>query len=202
MAVKNFQDVSSVETLSPCPAYCSCRIYGMYGKCKMQAKFNARKKQRSKCVKLLRKANAHYYRNLAFRNMTDNRKFWKTIKPLFSDTIQTPGKIALSEGVELISDDKNVAEKLNNYFVNITASLELSEVMENLIELGKLLDPTDIAINMYKCHPSVRSIKQRVFVRQKFSFQQVTLEMKLYQTKNLDPTKPSPFGSIAVKILA
>ena len=46
------------------------------------------------------------------------------VKPLFSDKIQTPGNFTLPQGDELVSDDKRVAEILNDYFVNITASLE------------------------------------------------------------------------------
>ena len=47
-----------------------------------------------------------------------------------------------------------VAEILNDYFVNITASLEISEVEENLIKTNELSDPTDIDVNMHKHHPS------------------------------------------------
>ena len=85
-------------------------------------------KQRNKCVKILRKAKVYYYGNLDLKDISDNRKFWKTVKPLFSDKIQTPGSITLLEGDELVSDDKKVAEILNEFFVNITASLEISGV--------------------------------------------------------------------------
>ena len=135
------------------------------------------------------------------KNISDNRKFWKTVKPLFSDKIQTPGSITLLEGDELVSEDKKVAEILNDYFVKITARLEISEVEENLIKTNELSDPINIAVNMYKRHPSIQLIKQRVTVGEKLSFQQVSLEEILSQLKNLDPSKASPFGSIPVKIL-
>ena len=51
------------------------------------------------------------------------------------------------EGEELISDDKKVAKILNDYFVNIIASLEISEVEENLIETNKFRDRIDVAVN-------------------------------------------------------
>ena len=41
-------------------------------------------KQRN-CVSLLRKSKRNYYSNLNVKDITDNKKFWKTIKPLFSD---------------------------------------------------------------------------------------------------------------------
>ena len=42
-------------------------------------------KQRNYCVSLLRKSKRNYYSNLNVKDITDNKKFWKTIKPLFSD---------------------------------------------------------------------------------------------------------------------
>ena len=110
------------------------RLRNMYNKCKMQEKWNAFKKQRNKCAKILRKAMVDYYGNLDLKDISGNRKFSKTVKPLFSDKIQTSGSITLLEGEELISDHKKVVEILNDYFVRIAASLEISEVEDNLIE--------------------------------------------------------------------
>ena len=39
------------------------------------------------CVSLLRKTNKEYYSNLDEKNVTDNRKFCKTVKPFLSDKI-------------------------------------------------------------------------------------------------------------------
>ena len=66
------------------------------------------------------------------------------------------------EGNKLVSDDKKVAEILRDYSVNVTASLAISEVKENLIKKNELPDPIDIAVNACKCHPSIQLIKQRV----------------------------------------
>ena len=122
-------------------------------------------------------------------------------KASFSGRIQTPGSINLLEGEGLISDDRKVAEILNDYFVDITASLEISEVEENLMEANEFRDPIGVAVNMYTCHPSIQLIKQRVTVGEKFAIQEVSLEEILYQLEELDPTKASPFGNIPVKIL-
>ena len=40
-------------------------------------------KQRNVCVSILRKSKKSYYENLSTKNMTDNKKFWGTVKPLF-----------------------------------------------------------------------------------------------------------------------
>ena len=42
-------------------------------------------KQRNLCVGILRKNKRDYFGNLNNNIITDNRKFWKTISPLFSE---------------------------------------------------------------------------------------------------------------------
>ena len=43
------------------------------------------KKQRNFCVSHLRKAKKNYYKNVKTQDITDNKKFWKTMRPYFSD---------------------------------------------------------------------------------------------------------------------
>ena len=49
-------------------------------------------KQRNYCVSLLRKTKTQYYSNLDEKNVTDNKAFWKTIKPFLSDKITSEEK--------------------------------------------------------------------------------------------------------------
>ena len=43
------------------------------------------KKQRNFCYDLLRKTKTEYFKNLNVKDLSDNRKFWKTIKLYFSN---------------------------------------------------------------------------------------------------------------------
>ena len=54
---------------------------------------------------------------------------------------------------------------------------------------------------MYKCHPSIQLVKQRVTIGENFASQQVSWKDILYQLKDVYPTKASPFGNMPVKIL-
>ena len=45
----------------------------------------ANNRQRNYCVSLTRKSKRDCYSNLDNRNVTDNKLFWKTVKPFFSD---------------------------------------------------------------------------------------------------------------------
>ena len=38
-------------------------------------------KQRNECVSLLRKSKKGYFADLNEKNITDNQRFWKTVKP-------------------------------------------------------------------------------------------------------------------------
>ena len=43
--------------------------------------FENYKNQRNICVNLTRKSKTQYFNNTAVENVTDNQKFWKTIRP-------------------------------------------------------------------------------------------------------------------------
>ena len=73
-------------------------------------------KQRNKCVSLLRKTKKAYYSNLNVQDAVDNKKFWKTIKSLFSDKSNNFENISLIENGNLLTDDFEIAETFNKYF--------------------------------------------------------------------------------------
>ena len=56
----------------------------------------AYKYQRNKCTKLLRQAKKAYYGALKPETIKDNKKFWKSVKPLFTDKVQANIGIALA----------------------------------------------------------------------------------------------------------
>ena len=55
----------------------------------------AYKKQKNYCSRLYKKERKKFYANLNLTDITDNRKFWKTIKPLFSNKEPNKKKITL-----------------------------------------------------------------------------------------------------------
>ena len=66
--------------------------------------------------------------------MTDNKKFWKTIKPFYSNKGLNSNKLVLREKDVVVSDEKTLATLMNNYFVNITADLVLKRDSENFYD--------------------------------------------------------------------
>ena len=55
-------------------------------------------KQRNKCVSLLRKSEKDYFANLYEKNITDNKRSWKTAKPFLSRKIHPSELINITEG--------------------------------------------------------------------------------------------------------
>ena len=64
---------------------------------------------------LISNTEMEFYANLNIKDITDNRKFWKTVKPLFSGTInQYPETLTENKTAE-VNNSKAVVI-VNNYF--------------------------------------------------------------------------------------
>ena len=133
-------------------------------------------------------------------DLTDNRKFWKTVEPVFSNEIQTSSSVTLIEDGEVITDDAKIAEIFNHYFANITESLGISEDQSLLSQTTGINDPVEKAIKKYENHPSIRKIKECCELNQ-FEFKPVTVNEIHLQIQKLNTNKSSPLNSIPAKIL-
>ena len=70
----------------------------------LQETEKAFKKQRNYTKRLLKKEKKRYFSNLNMNNYTDNKKFWNTVKPLFSN-YGGPQKITLIEDENIITSE-------------------------------------------------------------------------------------------------
>ena len=62
-------------------------------------------------------------------SITDNKKFWRTVKPFLSEKSQSNAKITLIEDGEVISSDNETADVLNTFFSNKVSNLNLPEYL-------------------------------------------------------------------------
>ena len=51
-----------------------------------------------------------FFNSLSLSVISDNRKFWKTVKPLFSNKGNYGNKIKLVENEEIIDDDRRTKQ--------------------------------------------------------------------------------------------
>ena len=91
------------------------RLHNKYNEERTAESWNNFRKQRNYCVKLFQKEKRNYYNSLDISLVTDNKKFWKTVKPFFSDRSQSQNKIVLTDGERIIFNDVEVAESMNEF---------------------------------------------------------------------------------------
>ena len=133
--------------------------------------------------------------------MTDNRTFWKTIKPLFSDKHFSNNKITLLEGEEIISNDQQIAEIFNVYFANIVENLDVEGFVTCDYSYIPELDYISNIVEKFKYHPSILKIKEIVKIDLRFSFLPVDESVTCDRIDQLDKRKPTTYNNIPTRVL-
>ena len=173
-----------------------------YHKTKSIEDYNIYKKQRNFCSKLYKKERKKVYDNLDIKNITDNKKVWKTLKPLLSDKAKCGStKINLVENDEILSIDKEIAEAFNNYYSNAVKSLNLQCDSEHLSDVSDETDPIERAIKKFKCHPSIINVNQNIPKTTNFEFSQTDIDSIKKMIDNLDSSQNGTFGGIPTNCL-
>ena len=119
-------------------------------------------KQRNICVSLVKKAKQNYYENLDLKDINDNKKFWATVKPLFSNKIKSAENIFLDELGEIIRNEVKVANVFNKYFVNMVPSMGITNNHIFLSNTNTSDDPLDKIIDKYKNNFSITCINKHM----------------------------------------
>ena len=161
----------------------------------------AYKKERNSSVKLFRKEKKQYFNNLKTNEIIDNKKFWKTVGPLFSDRTQTSDTITLVENENVITSHNEISEQFIDFFGNAVKNLNLEMDPDLLSVCDDISDPVLKAIKKYEHHPSIKSIKERFPIAQKFRLKLVAEKEIAELVGNLNIKKASQKGDIPTKII-
>ena len=134
--------------------------------------------------------------------MSDNKLFWKTVKPFFSNKGSHRGNIKLVEGNKLLQDNSEVAEELNKFFKEAFSTLDVNEnsyiINPDYINIS---GPIEKATSKYKFHPTILLVNDKIVNQDKFSFKAISkLDMEK-QVKLINPKKATTSDSIPPKIL-
>ena len=163
----------------------------------------AYKKQRNVCVNLFRKAKKDYSSSLNPSVVADNKKFWMAIKPLFSQKVKIRNKIILIEGENIFSEDKEVADNLNSFFINTVKNLGIQGYDNtNDFIVNEANSPIVNIIDKFKNHPSILKIKDKIKITPNDTFSFVIMDVNdvTNKIKTLKEKTSSP-DDIPVKIL-
>ena len=151
------------------------------------------KRQRNHCLRILRKTKKEYFNSLNIKQVSDNKLFWKSVKPFFNNKVSNSSKITLAEENNIISDEEEIANIMNNYFINVTKTLNLKK------QLG--VGRSDL--NEFENHISIKMIHQKYpeILPESFKFQFLSNNQVKKEMQNLDTKKSSTYGSIPAFIL-
>ena len=124
---------------------------------------------------------------------SDNKLFWKSVKPFFSDKGSNSSKITLVEENNIISDEEEIANIMNNYFINVTKTLNLKKQLG----LGRS------GVNEFENHISIKMIHEKYpeILPESFKFQLVSNNEVKKEVENLDTKNSSTYDFISVTIL-
>ena len=145
-----------------------------------------------------------FFNSLDSSVVSDNRKFWKTVKLLFSSKGTEGNKMKLAENEGIIDDDAKVAEELNNFFKTAVASLDIHGNPYTVENVEYMSDPVEKAIRKFKFHPSILLIKNKIgknVSQNLFCFNEVTKAEVLKEINFISNKKANPFNTIPSKIL-
>ena len=145
----------------------------------------------------MRKTKKAYFEKLNIKEIGDNKTFWKTTWPYFSDKDNKSSKITLVENNIVIADKNWVAELMSKYFINIIKTLNLKAPIINTT------DDIESWTKNYDNHISRTKIKEayREIVPDSFHFKSLSLDDVKKEVLNLNQKKSSISGIIRVTIL-
>ena len=112
--------------------------------------------------------------------------------------------INLSENGQILNNNKEIAITFNNYFSNIIKKLSLPSAKSyNEENIDNITNPTYLAIEKYKNHPSILTIKNKMqsLGHPSFIFQYVSHYQVLKEVNKLNPRKASQDSDIPVKVI-
>ena len=128
---------------------------------------------------------------MGVNKVNDNKMFWKTVKPRFSNKCKTANTIILTEGDMIIKNEKLIADTFNNYFADITKTLKLKKHPN--FDGQSLFSITDY----FKNNESVIKIKEKYNTQENsFSFTLLSKEDNIKAIKSLSSNKASPIEDI------
>ena len=130
-------------------------------------------------------------------DVTDNKRFWDTIRPKLSNKCKTANKIILVEDEKILQDEKAIANTFNNYFTDVTHSFGLKKKnigLEN--SLSKI-------VKTFRNFESIKKIKesQQGAENSSFSFKVISEEEVKNAIKDLPINKSTISGDTTTKFL-
>ena len=118
-------------------------------------------------------------------DVTEIKRFWKTIKPFFTEKNKTTNNIILTENNQTVREDKAICQIFNTYFTNVTKGLKLRQV-----------DESQSIENEESC-----TLIMENYGGESFSFKSISKGDITEAVKNLPSSKASISNDIVISII-
>ena len=169
------------------------KLFNKFNKSRTGINLQNYRKQGNKCIKVLQNAKQQYFNNLNSKSITDAKKFWKTMKPLFSNKNKTANTIILDKNNRIIKDNKQISH-MNKYFTSLTKTLKLKKTSALKKKSSKHL------LRHFKNH-FINKIKKHFNSNERYAFREFKETEIIKTIKKLPKNKASTFKDISVKIM-
>ena len=156
------------------------RLRNKFLRCRSDENKEAYNEQRNRCIKQVISAKKAHHSNLSIKDVNDNKKIWKIVKPLFSEKVNTNENITLVENNNTISFEIEIAEKLNGFFSNIVRNIKIQK---------------------YKKHRSIQMIKETFGGNKTFLFDLVSSDTIFKEILSFDTKKAMHSNDVPTKIV-
>ena len=161
------------------------KLRNEFNKSRASENWKKYKQQRNKYLSILKGTKTNYLNNLNPKVITDNKKFWPAVKPLFLDKNKAMNTVVLYKNGKIIKNYKRLSEVLNKYFTNLTKSLKLKKCISRKSFLNT----------------SIKKINQSYPKTETFSFREIRETETIEIIKSLPKNKATVFKDIPMRII-
>ena len=159
-------------------------------------------------MSLRRKSTAHHFSKITSKGIMTNKQFWKTLKPFLTNKgCLENSDIILLDDEEMINNDKILAKRFNEHYVNIVerSSGFKPSKMSFSVESRNNHFPRPIA-SQYKDHLIIVNIRQNALNNthmdiSSFTTNEVTPDKVNPIMKSLDANKAPGTDKISMKLI-
>ena len=152
--------------------------------------------EKQKSAKLLsesfKKDKKLYFDKLNVKDVADNKLFWRIVKAYFSDKSSNSTKITLVEKDIIITNEKQIANIMKDYFVIITKKLSLKPIISS--------KDLDLDFSWSYHHKKIKEIYPKI-ITNSCKFESVTKDNVKHEIRILNVKKFSTFSCIHVTSL-
>ena len=159
-----------------------------YNRCRSRANWERYRRQRNLVTSLKRRSLNTYFQERCDDVRSDSRSFWNAVCPFFSNKKVRHSEISLNVGDEVITDQTDVCNIFNDFFVNVASDNVKCETVND-------------AIAMFQSHPSVLSIAGSRNSDLNFDFHPVDKTQVAKKLKSLKANKATGHDQIPAALL-